>query len=77
VGWNEAAEEIGLTSSHNRWRVLIGLLSFDANLYGQRYPGIFLNMIWFLVAFAAFVTAAYHVLILLLPIFGVTLGSAP
>jgi hypothetical protein len=52
------------------------LLSLNANIY-QRQPGVFLNMIWFLVAFTALVAAAYHVLLLLLPVLGIALESAP
>lgn len=72
----QMAEDIGVTSTENRWRVLVGLLRMDAMLY-RGNPGIFLNIIGFLLAFAAFIAAAYHLLLWFLPLVGISLGAAP
>jgi hypothetical protein len=75
-GSSQFAEDVGITSSQNRWRVLVGIFSLDNGVYrGQ--PGVLLNIIGLLLLYAAFAAAAYHLLLWLLPIVGFPLPTAP
>jgi hypothetical protein len=75
-GSSQFAEDVGITSSQNRWRVLVGIFSLDNGVYrGQ--PGVLLNIIGLLLSFAAVAAAAYHLLLWLLPIVGFPLPPAP
>ena len=56
----EFAEDLGLTSSEGRWFLLMDYFGVNYRYGSGGLRGIWLNVMWFFAAWAAFTAGAYH-----------------
>ena len=64
---DQFVEDIGLTTQEGRWSLLKDLLVLNYRFGIFTTRGIFLNVLWVFLVWAALITGAYHLLVFVAP----------